>query len=38
LSKALYMISEQIPRTIIGLFLSMLNTCLIKITIREEAC
>jgi hypothetical protein len=33
-----YMVSEQVPLTMMGLSLSLLNTCLAKDATREEAC
>jgi hypothetical protein len=33
-----YMVSEQVPLTMMGLFLPLLNTCLTKDVTREGAC
>jgi hypothetical protein len=33
-----YMVSEQVPLTMMGLSLPLLNTCLAKDATREEAC
>jgi hypothetical protein len=33
-----YMVSEQVPLTMMGLSLPLLNACLAKDATREEAC